>query len=127
MIAFLARWTGGLLAALALAQPALAQDKVFTLKELYGLCKSSEAQNLSACSGFVTGVRHTLQIFKNSFKDRIGYCIPTTVDNREFRDGFVAWAEKNPREHEFAAVRGVIKSALERYPCGKTAPKPFEF
>jgi hypothetical protein len=112
---------------LALAQPAAAQDKVFTLKELVELCKSSEAQRQSACSGFVTGVRHTLDVFKNSLKDRVGYCIPRTVNNREFRDGFVAWAERNPNELQYAAVRGVIKSALERYSCGKTAPKPFEF
>jgi hypothetical protein len=49
------------------------------------------------------------------------------VNNRAFRDGVVAWAERNPGEHRFAAVRGVIKSALEQYACGGTAPKPFEF
>lgn len=121
------RVAGGTALALALAQPAPGQEKVFTLGELVVLCKSGDAQRQSACSGFITGVRHTLDIFKNSLKDRIGYCIPRTVNNREFRNGVVAWAERNPGEIRFAAVRGVIKSALEQYSCGKTAPKPFEF
>lgn len=121
------RMACGAFLALTLALPATAQDRVFTLKELVELCKSSEARRQSACSGFVTGVRHTLDVFKNSLKDRVAYCIPRTINNREFRDSFLAWAERNPGEHQYAAVRGVIKSALERYSCGKTAPKPFEF
>ena len=123
----LVRAAGGALAALALAQPAPAQDRVFRLNELVALCKSSDAQRKSACSGFVTGVRHTLDVFKNSLKNRVAYCIPRSVNNREFRDKFLAWAERNPGEHEHAAVRGVIKSALAQYSCGQTAPKPFEF
>lgn len=121
------RTAGAVLLATALASPAAAQDKVFTVRELVGLCKSSDATRQSACSGFVTGVRHTLDVFKNSLKGRVAYCIPRTVNNRDFRDSFVAWAERNPGEAEHAAVRGVIKSALERYACGNTAPKPFEF
>jgi hypothetical protein len=127
MSALFLRAAGGMLAALALAQPAPAQEKVFTLKELVDLCKSSEAERQSACNGFITGVRHTLVVFKNSLKDRVNYCIPPAVNNREFRNGVMDWAGRNPNEHRYAAVRGVIKSAFERYPCGKSAPKPFEF
>jgi hypothetical protein len=114
-------------AGLALASPAAAQGKVFTLQELHALCTSSDAQRRSACEGFVAGVRQTLDVFKGSLKDRVRYCIPASVNNRDFKDGFVAWAERNRGEFERAAVRGVIKSAFDRYPCGNTAPKPFEF
>ena len=123
------RWAGAALLGLAAAHPSAAQDqqRVFTLGELVALCKSGDAQRQSACSGFVTGVRHTLDVFKNSLKDRVTYCIPRTVNNRTFRNAVVAWADRNPAEHRFAAVRGVIKSALEQYACSGTAPKPFEF
>src|SRR5262249_18626750 len=89
---------GAGLLAIALAGPAAAQDRLFTVKELVGLCKSGEAQRQSACNGFITGVRHTLDVFKNSLKDRVAYCIPRTINNRDFRDGFLAWAERNPNE-----------------------------
>ncbi len=129
MRAHLLRWAGWAALALAAARPISAQEqqRIFTLGELVALCKSGDAQRQSACSGFVTGVRHTLDVFKNSLKDRVAYCIPRTVNNRTFRDAVVAWADRNPAEHRFAAVRGVIKSALEQYSCGGTAPKPFEF
>ncbi len=129
MRAYLLRWAGGAVLGLAAAQPLWAQEqqRVFTLGELVALCKSSEPQRQSACSGFVTGVRHTLDVFKNSLKDRVSYCIPRTLNNRAFRDSVVAWAERNPGEMRFAAVRGVIKSALEQHACSGTAPKPFEF
>ena len=116
------------LSAIVLTQPAAAQqNRVFTLKDLYELCKSIDAQRQSACSGYVTGVRHTLDTFKNTLKDRIAYCIPATVNNKDFKDGFVAWAEKNRGEFERAAVRAVVKSAFERYPCSGSPAKPFEF
>jgi hypothetical protein len=127
MNTFFLRTAGSVLLAIGTASSASAQDRVFTGKELVSLCKSGDAQRQSACSGFITGVRHTLDVFKNSLKDRVSYCIPRTVNNRDFRDGFVAWAERNPAELEHAAVRGVIKSALARYNCAGTAPKPFEF
>lgn len=121
----------GLAAFAVMAQglPAEAQTKVFTLKELYTLCKSTDAQHQSACSGFITGVRHTLDIFKGSLKNRVSfnYCIPPAVSNRDFKDVVVAWTERNQGEVERAAVRGVIKSALEKYPCAGTPAKPFEF
>ena len=129
MRAYLLRVAGGAVLALAAAQPSLGQDqqRVFTLGQLVALCKSGEAQRRSACSGFVTGVRHTLDVFKNSLKNRVAYCIPRNLNNRAFREGVLAWAERNPAEHRFSAVRGVIKSALEQYACAGTAPKPFEF
>ena len=114
----------------AAVQPAAAQDtRVFTLKTLLELCKSGDAGRQQACSGYVTGVRHTLGIFKNSMKDRLALCVPNTVSNKDFRDGFVAWAENNQAEFERSAVSGVIKSAFARYRCGATPPgeKPFEF
>jgi len=116
-----------MLAGLAAAEPAAAQNKIFTLQELYTLCKSTDPQQLSACNGFVAGVRQTLDTFKASLKNRIAYCIPASVNNRDFKDGFVAWAERNRGEFERAAVRGVIRSVFDRYPCANTAPKPFEF
>jgi hypothetical protein len=128
MRTWLHRAPGALLVALLLAGPAAAQqNRVFTLKELYELCKSSEVPRQNACNGFVTGVRHTLDTFKNTLKDRITYCIPATVNNKDFKDGFIAWAEKNRGEFERSAVRGVIKSAFERYPCSGSPQKPFEF
>lgn len=114
-------------AVMAQGLPAEAQTKVFTLKELYTLCKSTDAQHQSACSGFITGVRHTLDVFKASLKERVSYCIPAAVNNRDFKDMVVAWAERNQGEIERAAVRGVIKSALEKYPCAGSPAKPFEF
>ena len=127
------RRTGALLSAgaalvgMSVAEPAAAQNRIFTLQELYTLCKATDPQRLSACNGFIAGVRHTLDTFKVSLKDRIGYCIPASVNNRDFKDGFVAWAERNRGEFERAAVRGVIKSAFDRYPCGNAPAKPFEF
>ena len=115
------------LAGLALAPPAVAQGKIFTLQELHALCTSTDAQRRSACEGFVAGVRQTLDVFKGSLKERVRYCIPASVSNRDFKDGFVAWAERNRGEFERAAVRAVIKSAFERYPCGNAPAKPFEF
>ena len=112
--------------ALLLAEPAAAQqNRVFALKDLYELCKSTDAQRQNTCNGFVAGVRHTLDLFKNSFKERISYCIPAQVTNAEFKDGFLAWAEKNRGDFERSAARGVARSALERYPCNKTG-KQFE-
>jgi hypothetical protein len=117
-------------AAIAAAQPAAAQEtRVFTLKALMELCRANDATRQQACAGYVTGVRHTLGIFKNTLKDRLALCIPNTVNNKDFKDGFMAWAEKNPGEFERSAVSGVIKSAFARYRCG-AAPggeKPFEF
>jgi hypothetical protein len=119
---------GAALAAALAGAPVAAQDgRVFTLKQLYEICRAGDASRQSACSGFVTGVRHTLDVFKNSLKDRLTVCIPATVDNRAFRDNFLAWAEKNPGEFGRSAVRGVIKSAFERYPCTRGPGKPFEF
>lgn len=129
MRGYLLRWAGSAALAIAVIHPTVAQEqqRLFTLGELVALCKSADSQRQSACSGFVTGVRHTLDVFKNSLKDRVTYCIPRTVNNRAFRDSVVAWADRNPGEHRYAAVRGVIKSALEQYACSGTAPKPFEF
>jgi hypothetical protein len=115
------------LAVLVFGPPAAAQNKVFTLQELYSLCTSQDAQKQGACTGFITGVRHTLDTFKASLKDRLRYCIPATVNNREFKDGFVAWAERNREKFGNAAVRAVIASAHERYPCSGSTPKTFEF
>jgi hypothetical protein len=119
--------SGLALAALVLGSPASAQNKAFTLQELYGLCTSQDAQKQGACVGFVTGVRHTLDTFKASLKDRVRYCIPATVNNRDFKDGFVAWAARNRDKFETPAVRAVISSAYERYPCTGNTPKTFEF
>lgn len=129
MRVYVLRVAGGAALALAAVQPSFGQDQqgVFTLGQLVALCKSADAQRRSACSGFVTGVRHTLDIFKNSLKNRVAYCIPRNVNNRVFRESVMAWAERNPGELRFSAVRGVIKSALEQYACAGTAPKPFEF
>lgn len=115
------------LATVAFGWPAAAQNKVFTLQDLHGLCTSQDAQKQGACVGFVTGVRHTLDTFKASLKDRLRFCIPASVNNREFKDGFVAWAERNRDKFATAAVRAVISSAYERYPCAGSAPKTFEF
>lgn len=114
-------------AVLVAGSSASAQNKVFTLQELYGLCTSPDPQKQGACVGFVTGVRHTLDTFKASLKDRVRYCIPATVNNREFKDGFVAWAERHRDKFAVAAVRAVIASAHDRYPCPGSAPRTFEF
>lgn len=113
-------------ALVALASSAQAQNRVFTLHDLYGLCTSGDAQKQGACTGFVTGVRHTLDTFKASLKDRVRYCIPPHVNNRAFKDGFVAWAERNRSKFRMAAVRAVISSVYERFPCGASAPKTFD-
>jgi len=123
---WLHRTSGAALLALLLAQPAAAQqNRVFTLKDLYELCKSTDAQRQSTCTGFVAGARHTLDLFKNSFKDRISYCIPAQVTNGQFKEAFLAWAEKNRGDFERSAARGVARSAIDRYPCNKTG-KQFE-
>jgi hypothetical protein len=117
---------GGLFAGLLLVQPVAAQQsRVFTLKDLYEICKSSDAQRQGTCTGFVGGVRHTLDLFKNSFKDRIHICIPAQVTNAEFKEGFLTWAERNRGDFARSAARGVARSAIDRYPCAKPG-KQFE-
>ena len=57
------------------ATPAAAQSRL-TVEALREMCASPDPQRKSTCNAQVAGVRHTLDVFKNSLKQRLNYCIP---------------------------------------------------
>jgi len=106
------------------APPAAAQSRL-TVEALREMCASPDPQRKSTCNAYVAGVRHTLDVFKNSLKQRLNYCIPPRVSTLEVRDAFLRWAGANPAAQGQAAVAGIIRTVHEAYPCRKG--EPFEF
>ena len=113
-----------LIATAGFAGAAAAQARL-TVQQLREMCAATEPQRQSTCNAYVAGVRHTLDVFKNSLKQRLNYCIPPTVTNIEIRDAFVRWAEANPTAAAQAAVGGIIRTVHSVYPCKKGEPVEF--
>lgn len=115
-----------LMAAALPAPPAGAQTR-FTVQQLREMCVSADVPRQNACGAYIAGVRQTLDVFKVSLKDRVAYCIPASVTNRQVKDSFVAWAERNAAAATRSAISGVIRSVQEAYGCRKPGGETLEF
>ena len=105
--------------------PAVAQAP-FTVQRLQEICASPEVPRQNVCSAYLAGVRQTMDVFKNSLKQRVGYCIPQKATTGDIRTSFLAWASKNPASTNRAAIAGVMRSIQEAYSC-KTEGERFDF
>jgi len=106
-------------------QPATAQSR-FTAQQLRDLCNSAEVSRQNACNAYISGVRQTMDVFKNSLKDRLRYCIPPATTNREVKEKFLEWVGRNTAETQ-SAVSGVMRSIQEAYSCRKPGGERLEF
>jgi Rap1a immunity proteins len=114
-------WVVWVCLALVVASSSRASADLLNVQTLYFSCKEPEHSfSYGTCTGFVTGVRHTMQVVgyeqaKHPDQDYLKVAIcGEKITGGAMVQAFKNWAEKNPRRWPTPHVMDALR---ETWPC----------